>query len=81
MGTGCPESFVGLNSAIQIHMSSAPPPMTCGSDINAAGMTMEYLRGLLLIECSRLMPPRTLCHTNTSDETSGAILHPESATV
>jgi|GEM_PF-2876727 len=50
--------------------------MTCGSDINAAGMTMEYLRGLLLIECSRLMPPRTLCHTNTSDETSGAILPP-----
>ena len=26
MGTGCPESFVGLNPAIQIPMSSAPPP-------------------------------------------------------
>ena len=25
MGTGCPESFVGLNPAIQIPMSSAPP--------------------------------------------------------
>lgn len=25
MGIGCPESFVGLNPAIQIHMSSAPP--------------------------------------------------------
>ena len=25
MGMGCPESFVGLNPAIQIPMSSAPP--------------------------------------------------------
>ena len=27
MGMGCPESFVGLNPAIQIPMSSAPPQM------------------------------------------------------
>ena len=58
MGTGCPESFVGLNPAIQIPMSSAPPNQPSVEEVKAQRKELFEL-GQAILELLQKNPDKS----------------------